>query len=90
MPENCIAKLVFNWAYQHALQGRRNWVFKCMKYFRGKNCDLLLEVDNMNSYQAISFLEDQIHTEYINKWALEQNRTTAKRGEGRNKLRTKV
>ena len=56
--------------------------------FLDKSCVSLLEIDNMNSSQAVGPPEDQIHTEYLSQSFLEPNRTTAKRREGQNELRS--
>jgi hypothetical protein len=85
-----LTKRVFLWAHDVAqLKCKKNWVYRCIKYYRDINMDHLahidFEFDVKDVLKDIDLVMFEMHEQL---WYADLNRQEATRGEGGNKLRT--
>jgi hypothetical protein len=90
MKTNRLNSYVFQWAYRNAINSHcRNWIYKVRKYYTdigmGHVCTYSGDLDYDYVFNDVKVV---IHEFYVNQWYNDLNRVNAKRGQGRNKLRT--
>lgn len=88
LPEDRLANKVFQWAHGHASSGIRNWIYKCVHYFRKHDLVYMSNILNYDVNHSLQRFDEYVYALYIDKWKAELARETAKRGTGGNKLRT--
>lgn len=79
---------VFTWAHELAGRNKRNWVHRIVRFYRDLHMDHLANINYEFSRGDLEDLSQVLSEVNEQKWHVEVNRDRARRGPGRNKLRT--
>ena len=90
MSDTRLTKRVFKWTHQVALVNKtKNWVSRCMKYYKDIHMDHLTHIDfEFSAREVLKDMDLVLFELHEQSWYADINREGAISGEGGNKLRT--
>ena len=89
MDRNRLNSKVFRWSFYRSSDRCKNWCFHVKRFYRKLNHPELCDIEvPVNTQDVMSKVDNLLDSYYKEIWSMEVNRINAKRGRGKNKLRT--